>query len=286
MPPATRGEFYTPRPSSGSWSQSPIRSWAKSCSTRPAAPAVFWSRRLRTWKSSARRSQDREMLQEKTILGGEAKSLPYMLCADEPAAARAGIARVLPPATALRVKITEIGDKDQRGRDPHQSAIRRRRGSAASRTISRRTSRPAKRRCCSCNSSCESCVGRVPAELAGRARGRSQRHTVRRWRLRPHQGGTAQRVQPAHNRAPAQSACLRRTPAFRQICCSLIAPARPRTSGTTSRRCQKDGRNTPRRIPCQFEEFADCIKWFQQKRRRRRSNPARRSGIGRSQIPH
>ena len=35
--------------------------------------------------------QDRKVLQEQSILGGEAKPLPYMLGPDEPAAARPGI---------------------------------------------------------------------------------------------------------------------------------------------------------------------------------------------------
>ena len=37
-----------------------------------------------------------------------------------------------------------------------------------------------------------------------RARGRAQRHAVWRWRVRPHQGRTAQGIQPAHHRPAAQ----------------------------------------------------------------------------------
>ena len=44
--------------------------------------------------------------------------------------------------------------------------------------------------------------GRGPS--GARRGGRAERHAVRRWRLRAHQGGTAQGVQPAHHRAAAQ----------------------------------------------------------------------------------
>ena len=73
------GEFYTPGQWCNSWSQSPTRSLAKPCSTRPAAPAGSWPNRSHTWKNSARPSRTARRLQEKSILGGEAKPLPYML---------------------------------------------------------------------------------------------------------------------------------------------------------------------------------------------------------------
>ena len=75
------GEFYTPaarRPLHGR--RSSTRSLAKPSSTRPAAPAASWSRPTTTWKSSARPCRTARRLQERSIFGGEAKPLPYMLC--------------------------------------------------------------------------------------------------------------------------------------------------------------------------------------------------------------
>ena len=92
--------------------------------------------------------------------------------------------------------------------------------------------------------------------------GRAERHALRRRRLRAHQGGAADGVQPAHHRAAAQ----------RRLCAlhqhphqpALLRPHRPdaRTSGTTSCRCPRGASTTPRRSRLQFEEFADCLAWW------------------------
>jgi len=51
------GEFYTPAPSSASWSQSSTPAWAKPYLTPPAAPAASWWSLTAIWKASARRSK-------------------------------------------------------------------------------------------------------------------------------------------------------------------------------------------------------------------------------------
>jgi type I restriction enzyme M protein len=50
------GEFYTPRPSSSSWSRRWIPAWVRPCLIRPAALAVFSSKPTSTLNNSARPS--------------------------------------------------------------------------------------------------------------------------------------------------------------------------------------------------------------------------------------
>jgi type I restriction enzyme M protein len=69
---------------------------------------------------------DRKVLQEKSVFGCEAKSLPYLLSQmnlllhglDSPQ---------IDPLKALRFKLAEIGEKGSRRCHPHQSTFRRRR---------------------------------------------------------------------------------------------------------------------------------------------------------------
>ena len=67
-----------------------------------------------TWRSRCKTVEPiAKTLQERRIFGGEAKPLPYLLCPDEPAAARPGLAADRPAATLCGIKLTEIGDKDR-----------------------------------------------------------------------------------------------------------------------------------------------------------------------------
>ena len=57
--------------------------------------------------------EDRQILQPRALFGGEAKPLPYLLCPDEPAAARPRIPAHRSLATAFASRSREIGDKDR-----------------------------------------------------------------------------------------------------------------------------------------------------------------------------
>ena len=198
------GEFYTPRavvrfmvavidPRLGETVLDPA------CGT-----AASWSRRI---THLAKQVQDRGRPQDaagSASVGGEAKPLPYLLCQmnlllhglDAPADR---------PRQRLRFKLTEIGEQDRvdviltnppfggeeekgiQGNFPEDKQTAET-ALLFLQLIMRQTAPPAHQR-------------RPPG---ARRRGRAQRHAVRRRRLRPHQGGAAEGVQPAHHRPPAQ----------------------------------------------------------------------------------
>ena len=67
----------------GRWSvhgrRSSTRGWARRSWTRLRDGRVPGARRSSTWQKQCKTVEDREMLQEKSIFGGEAKPLPYLL---------------------------------------------------------------------------------------------------------------------------------------------------------------------------------------------------------------
>ena len=244
------GEFYTPRAGRALHGRghrpAPRRNRARPRLRHRRLPG----RGLQPPRASrARPSQDRKTLQERSLFGGEAKPLPYLLC--QMNLLLHGLdAPQIDPGNALRFKLTEIGEKDRvdviltnppfggeeekgiQGNFPEDKQTAET-ALLFLQLIMRKLQPPAD-------------AGRTPG---ARRRGRAQRHALRRWRLRPHQGGTAQGVQPPHHRPPAQ----RRLRALHQHPDepALLRPLRPdaRTSGTTSTRCPRAGRTTPRPQP-------------------------------------
>ena len=98
---------------------------------------------------------DRKILQEKSLIGCEPKSLPYLLC--QMNLLLHGLdAPQIDPGNALRHKLTEIGERDRVDviltkclhTATSRSAAKRRKPFKAT---SPKTSRPAKPRCCFCN---------------------------------------------------------------------------------------------------------------------------------------
>ena len=197
-----------------------------------------------------------------TIFGCEPKSLPYLLC--QMNLLLHGLdAPQIDPGNALRFKLSEIGEKDRvdviltnppfggeeekgiQGNFPEDKQTAET-ALLFLQLIMRKLQRQP-----------------TSGETAGsRGRRRAERHPVRRWRLRPHQGGAAEGIQPAHHRPAAE----RRVRALHQHPDEhpLLRPLRAdeRRSGITSSRCPKAGRTTPRRSPIQFEEFAACQAWW------------------------
>ena len=97
------------------------------------------------------------------------------------------------------------------------------------------------------------------------ARGRAQRHALRRRCLRPHQGGTAEGVQPPYHRAAAQ----------RRVCAlhrhpdqpAVLRPLRPDARGLVLRAaaCPRAARITPRRSPSSSRSSRRCLDWWQKR---------------------
>lgn len=93
--------------------------------------------------------EDRETLQARSLFGGEAKPLPYLL--SQMNLVLHGLeSPQISQENSLAVKLTEIGERERVDvilTNPPSAGRKR----PASKTDSLPTSRPAKRRCCSCN---------------------------------------------------------------------------------------------------------------------------------------
>ena len=147
---------------------------------------------------------DRKVCRTRSIFGCEPKSLPYLLC--QMNLLLHGLdAPQIDPGNALRFKLSEIGEKERvdviltnppfggeeekgiQGNFPED-----RQTAETALLFLQLIMRKLKR---------QPTARRTPGP---RRRRRAQRHAVRRRRVRPHQGGTAQGLQPAHHRAAAQ----------------------------------------------------------------------------------
>ena len=99
-----------------------------------------------------------------------------------------------------------------------------------------------------------------------RRRRRAQRHALRRWRLRPDQGGAAQGVQPPHHRPPARRRvrALHRHPDQS----ALLRPLRPHADIWYYELPLPEGRKKyTKTMPMQVEDMAACKEWFTAKKR-------------------
>ena len=123
------GEFYTPRagrPVHGRGDRS--RGSARPCSTRPAAPAASWSRPSSTCEKQCKTCRGpRNVLQDESILGGEAKPLPYLLCQMNLLLHGLEYPEI-DPRNSLRFPLTRNRRQGPGGHHPDQSALRRRGG--------------------------------------------------------------------------------------------------------------------------------------------------------------
>jgi hypothetical protein len=149
------------------------------------------------------------------------------------------------PATASRHKLTEIGDKPTAWTSSSPTRPSAARRSAASRATSPRTSRPPRPRCSSSSSSCASCTAR--SRRAARAAVVVPNGTL-------FGDGVCARIKEEllkefnlHTIVRLPNGVFAPYTAIPPTCSSSTAPARPLgTSGTTSSRCPKGARTTPR----------------------------------------
>ena len=163
--------------------------------------------------------QDRKVLQEQSIFGGEAKPLPYLL--GQMNLLLHGLeSPQIDPENSLRFPLNEIGDRDrvdmiltnppfggeeERGilgnfpedKQTAETAL------LFLQLIMRKLRRPNLPSPNGRGAGGEGRGGTPDPRRPGR-RGRAQRHAVRRRRLCPDQGPIARRVQPAHDRPAAQ----------------------------------------------------------------------------------
>ena len=148
------GEFYTPkscRQVHGGGHQP--RDSVKWSLTPPVEPADFWSSPIPIWRSSARPFSIWETLQKRSIVGGEAKSLPYLLAQMNLLLHGMDYPRIS-PGNSLDVKLSELGEQRPRGRDPnqpHRLVVKKRREFKVTSPL---TNKPVRPHCCSTSSLC------------------------------------------------------------------------------------------------------------------------------------
>ncbi len=255
------GEFYTPRargPLHGRGDRPPAG--------RDRARPRLRHRRLpgrglpAPGSSSARPSRTARRLQTRSILGGEAKPLPYLLC--QMNLLLHGLeSPQIDPGNSLRFPLREIGDKDrvdviltnppfggEEERGIHGNFPEDKQTAETALLFLqlimrklRRQPQAGPRRAWSCPTARSSATASAPA---------SRRSCSRSSTCTPS--------------CACPTASSRPTPASRPTCSSSTAPGRRRTSGTTSCRCPKGRKNYTKTQPLQFEEFADCLAWWQQ----------------------
>lgn len=118
------GEFYTPRPVVKFMVEATGPRLGETVLDPACGTGGFLVEALQHLEKQCNTVADRKILQDKSIFGGEAKPLPYML-AQMNLLLHGLDAPNLTYANSLAVKISEIWRSRSRGRDPHQSAVRR-----------------------------------------------------------------------------------------------------------------------------------------------------------------
>ena len=204
--------------------------------------------------------EDVEVLQKHSILGGEAKPLPYMLCQMNLLLHGLEFPQI-DPENSLRFPLREIGDKDRVDvilTNPPFGGEEER-GILGNFPEDKQTSETTllflqliMRK-----------LRRAPAARAG-GRGRAQRHALRGWSGGADQRGAAQGVQPAYHCAAAQ----RRLCALHQHSHqpALLRPLRADQEIWYYELPLPEGRkNYTKTKPMQFEEFADCLAWWKER---------------------
>lgn len=106
------GEFYTPRPVIRFMVEVIDPKLGETILDPAAGTGGFLVEAYTHLQSQCKTVQEHHVLQEKSIFGGEAKPLPYMLCQMNLLLHGIEYPRI-DPQNSLRVKLTEIGDKDR-----------------------------------------------------------------------------------------------------------------------------------------------------------------------------
>ena len=258
------GEFYTPRAVVRFMVEVTDPRLGETVLDPAAGTGGFLVEAFTISPSRCKTVADRQLLQDTLALGLRAEAAALSALPDEPAAARAGCPADR-PRQRLRFKLTEIGEKDRvdviltnppfggeeekgiQGNFPEDKQTAET-ALLFLQLIMRKLQRGAD----------------LGGAAGARRGGRAQRHALRRRRLRPHQGGAAQGVQPAHHRAPAQRRvrALHRHPDQP----ALLRPLRADEGSLVLRAAAARGpEELHQDAPIQFEEFAECIAWWGQR---------------------
>ena len=235
------GEFYTPRPVVRFMVEVVDPRLGETILDPACGTGGFLVEAFNHLSRQCQTVEDRQVLQERSIYGQEAKPLPYML--SQMNLLLHGLEYPhIEYGNSLAVKVSEIGDKDRVDiilTNPpfggeEESGLR---------TTSPPTCRPPRQPCSFYNSSCvRSAACRKPAApLLSRPTARS---SPTAWRP------GSRRYSSRSSTSTLLSACLtvssRLTRTSPRMFSSSTAPGQRRTSGTMSTPCPKAGRTTPR----------------------------------------
>ena len=228
------GEFYTPRPVVRFMVAVTDPKLGETILDPACGTGGFLVEAFKHLEKQCKTVQDRQLLQKRSIFGGEAKPLPYLL-AQMNLLLHGLESPQISPNNSLAVKITEIGEKDRVDiilTNPPFGGEEER-GILANFPSDKQTAETAllflqliMRK-----------IRRAPKARTRRS-GRAERHVVRRWHVRPHQGRTAQGIQSAHHRPAAQRRvrALHQHPDEHSVLRPLRADARSLVLRTTAAR--------------------------------------------------
>ena len=198
-------------------------------------------------RKQSKKAEDFTRLQEGTLHGIEPKPLPYLLCQMNLLLHGVEYPEI-DPGNALRSPLREIGDKDRVGIIMTNPPF----GGEEERGIlstSPKTSRQRRPPCFSYSSSCGNLGAQLEVRTAAdaawsyRTASSSGRVFVLGSRRNYSRSLTCTRL------CACQTECSPPTPASVQTFCSLTGRGQRRKSGTTSSRCPRVGRITPRQRP-------------------------------------
>ena len=258
------GEFYTPRPVVRFMVEMIDPKIGETVLDPACGTGGFLAEAYQHLEKQCQTVGERFILQNDTLLGGEAKPFPYLLC--QMNLLLHGLeAPEIDPGNSLRFQALRAWRQGPRRRDPHQSALRRRGGGGHQRQfpgrhadLGDRTPVPSAH-----HAQAQAPWARIEAR-PGR-HGRAQRHALRRRRLRPDQGAAAQGLQPAHHRPPAEWRLRAIHPNPDQSPVLRPIQSERRRSGTTRVPAPEGRKNYSKTKPMQYEEFTDCIAWWKQR---------------------
>ena len=239
------GEFYTPRPVVRFMVAVTDPKLGETVLDPACGTGGFLVEAFMHLEKQCKTVQDRQLLQQRSIFGGEPKPLPYLL-AQMNLLLHGLESPQISPNNSLAVKLTEIGEKDRvdiiltnppfGGEEERGILANFPRDKQTAETallflqlIMRKIRRAPKTRAC-----------RAVVVPNGTLFGDGVRRASRK---------NCSRNSTCTPSSACPTACSRLTPASRRTFCSSTAPARRAKSGITNSRCPKAGRTTPKPRP-------------------------------------
>lgn len=244
------GEFYTPRPVVRFMVAVTDPRLGETVLDPACGTGGFLVEAFNHLQPQCRSVEHHRTLQQKTILGGEAKPMPYLLAQMNLLLHGLEYPQI-DYGNSLTVPLKEIGDKDRVDVILTNPPF----GGEEERGILETfptTSRPQRPPCYSCSSSCANYGGRPSRAGPGwscpmaRSLGMGSAPGLRK---------TCSRTSTSIPSCACPMGSLLPIPTFPPTCCFSTAPAPPRKSGIMGSPCPRAARTTPKLGPCSLRNF-------------------------------